>query len=235
MVCSFAMPSNCVWLPIIFYTCVKETMLFSFPAIALAWKWQIAFLPEDIHLKNKLGDWMIKNYWTRLCYRQITIFCDNRVQYLLIDWTSRFEPISLFKWPPLMVHVRGHLSKLYQKLFPKQNSSQSIKPPAENKTWHLVWSFMASWLVLVPPLEEGGGLAYFSPKTLWRRIQVIKKEIKLHVFTTHQEWKTVTLFSRIPQPPWINSNAVSMYLLTLYFTLINVQNVSHQPLMLDAK
>ena len=30
MVCSCAMPSNCVWLQIIFYSCVKETMLFSF-------------------------------------------------------------------------------------------------------------------------------------------------------------------------------------------------------------
>ena len=34
MVCSCAMPSNCVWLQIIFCTCVKETVLFS--AIALA-------------------------------------------------------------------------------------------------------------------------------------------------------------------------------------------------------
>ena len=30
MVCSCAMPSNCVWLQIIFCTCVKETVLFSF-------------------------------------------------------------------------------------------------------------------------------------------------------------------------------------------------------------
>ena len=30
MVCSRAMPSNCVWLQIIFCTCVKETVLFSY-------------------------------------------------------------------------------------------------------------------------------------------------------------------------------------------------------------
>ena len=30
MVCSCAMPSNCVWLQIIFCTCVKETVLFSY-------------------------------------------------------------------------------------------------------------------------------------------------------------------------------------------------------------
>ena len=30
MVCSCAMPSNCVWLQVIFCTCVKETVLFSF-------------------------------------------------------------------------------------------------------------------------------------------------------------------------------------------------------------
>ena len=30
MVCSCVMPSNCVWLQIIFCTCIKETVLFSF-------------------------------------------------------------------------------------------------------------------------------------------------------------------------------------------------------------
>ena len=35
MVCSCAMPSNCVWLQLIFCTCVKETVLFSFLRLLL--------------------------------------------------------------------------------------------------------------------------------------------------------------------------------------------------------
>ena len=38
----------------------KGNRAFLLLAIALAWKWQIASLPKDIHLKNKLGDRMIK-------------------------------------------------------------------------------------------------------------------------------------------------------------------------------
>ena len=61
MVCSCAMPSNCVWLQIIFCSCVKETVLFSFLRSLLRVKWQIASLPKDIHYwKSKLSDRMIK-------------------------------------------------------------------------------------------------------------------------------------------------------------------------------
>ena len=38
----------------------KGNRAFLLLAIALAWKWQIASLPEDIHKINKLGDRMIK-------------------------------------------------------------------------------------------------------------------------------------------------------------------------------
>ena len=47
MVCSCAMSSNCVSLQIIFCSYVNHAFLLR--AIALAWKWQIASLPEDIH------------------------------------------------------------------------------------------------------------------------------------------------------------------------------------------
>ena len=61
MVCSCAMPSNCVWLQIIFCTWMcKGNRAFLLLAITLAWKWQIASLPKDIYLKNKLGDRVIK-------------------------------------------------------------------------------------------------------------------------------------------------------------------------------
>ena len=60
MVCSCAMPSNSVWLQIIFCSCVKKTVLFSFLRLLLREKWQISSLPKDIHQKNKLGDRMIK-------------------------------------------------------------------------------------------------------------------------------------------------------------------------------
>ena len=63
MVCSCAMSSNCVWLQILYCSCVNENTHFSLSlplslslslplAIALAWKWQIA----SQVIKNKLGD-----------------------------------------------------------------------------------------------------------------------------------------------------------------------------------
>ena len=62
----------CVWRQMIFCTCVKETVLFS---IALAWKWQMASLPEDIHKKNKLGDRMIKQLLNSVIakYRDLSV------------------------------------------------------------------------------------------------------------------------------------------------------------------
>ena len=53
MVCSCAMPSNCVWLKCLAASNIllmrKGNRAFLLLAIALAWKWQIASLPEDIH------------------------------------------------------------------------------------------------------------------------------------------------------------------------------------------
>ena len=45
-------------------------------AITLAWKWQIALLPKDIHFpKSKLVDRMINNYLTRLSQNIVICHC----------------------------------------------------------------------------------------------------------------------------------------------------------------
>ena len=60
MVCSRAMPSNCVWLQIIFCTFVKETMLFSFLRSLLRENGRSLCFPRIFFEKNKLSDRMIK-------------------------------------------------------------------------------------------------------------------------------------------------------------------------------
>ena len=51
---SVAVLYNCVWMQIIFCSCVNETTLFSFLRSFLREKLQIVSLPEDIHEKTKL-------------------------------------------------------------------------------------------------------------------------------------------------------------------------------------
>ena len=59
MVCSSTMPSNSVWLQIIFCSCVKETVLFSFFDRSCV-KMADRFASQGYSLKSKLGDRMIK-------------------------------------------------------------------------------------------------------------------------------------------------------------------------------
>ena len=54
------MPSNCVWLQIIFCSCVKETVLFSFLRSLLSENGRLLRFPRIFIKKNKLGDRMIK-------------------------------------------------------------------------------------------------------------------------------------------------------------------------------
>ena len=70
LVCSCAMSSNCVWLQIIFCSCINETRLFSFLHSLLHEKWQIA--SRGYSLKNKLSDQMIK----QLLNLVIAKYCD---------------------------------------------------------------------------------------------------------------------------------------------------------------
>ena len=60
IVCPCAMPSNCVWLQIIFCTCVKETVLFSFLRSVLRENGRSLRFPRIFIKKNKLGDRKIK-------------------------------------------------------------------------------------------------------------------------------------------------------------------------------
>ena len=60
MVCSCAMPSNCVLLQIIFCSCVKETLLFSFFRSLLRENGRSLRFARIFIKKNKLGDRMIK-------------------------------------------------------------------------------------------------------------------------------------------------------------------------------
>ena len=60
MVCSCAMPSNSVWLQIIFCSCVKETVLFSFLRSLLRENGRSPRFPRIFIKKNKLSDRMIK-------------------------------------------------------------------------------------------------------------------------------------------------------------------------------
>ena len=74
MVCSYAMPSICVWLQIIFCSCVQETALFSFLRSLLRENGRSLRFPRIFIKKTN-------NYWTRLSQNivicQITIFCST--------------------------------------------------------------------------------------------------------------------------------------------------------------
>ena len=70
MVFSCAMPSNCVWLQIIFCSCVKETVLFSFLQSLLHENGPRMFIKKD-----KLGDQMIKQLLNSVItkYRDLSV------------------------------------------------------------------------------------------------------------------------------------------------------------------
>ena len=75
MVCSCAMPSNCVWLQIIFCTCVKETVLFSFLRSLLRENGRSLRFPRIFIKKtNSVIEWQ-NNYWTRLSHNIVICQC----------------------------------------------------------------------------------------------------------------------------------------------------------------
>lgn len=90
-----------------------------------------------------------------------------------------------------MVHVRGHLFKLYQNLFPKQKrlsvNQTSRREKNLAKIGMVIYGELTGSCSPTGGRWRGRGGAYFSPETLWRSVRVIEKEIELHVFTTHQE------------------------------------------------
>ena len=92
MVCSCAMPSNCVWLQIILCTCVKETVLLSFLRSPLRENGRALRFPRIFIKKNKLGDQMIKQLLNSVVakYRDLSvsrrsIICRSRRLRQIID------------------------------------------------------------------------------------------------------------------------------------------------------
>ena len=101
MVCSCAMPSNCVWLSvwlqIIFCTCVKETVLFSFLRSLLRENGRSPRFPRIFIKKNKVGDRMIKQLLNSviaksrdLSVSRRSIICRSRTIDLLATDKSRY-------------------------------------------------------------------------------------------------------------------------------------------------
>ena len=99
MVCSCAMPSNCVWLfvwlQIIFCTCVKETVLFSFLRSLLCENGRSLRFSRTFIKKNKLGDRMIKQLLNSVIakYRDLSVsrsICLSRIDPLATDKSRYF-------------------------------------------------------------------------------------------------------------------------------------------------
>ena len=84
--CSCAMSSNCVWVQIIFFSCVKESTLFSFLRSLLRANGRSLHLPK-IFIKKQtrwsndktqlLNSVIAKYRYLSLSRRQITIFCST--------------------------------------------------------------------------------------------------------------------------------------------------------------
>ena len=93
MVCSFAMPSNCVWLQIIFCTCVKETVVFSFLRSLLRENGRSLRFPR-ISIKRNTR-WSNDKTIIELGYRKISWF----VSVSQINWSARHWQITIFAQP----------------------------------------------------------------------------------------------------------------------------------------
>ena len=98
MVCSCAMPSNCVWLQIIFCTCVKETVLFSFLRSLLRENGRSLRFPRIFIKKNKLGDRMIKQllYPVIAKYRDLSVSRRSTIYLSRNNWSARHRQITIF-------------------------------------------------------------------------------------------------------------------------------------------
>ena len=101
MVCSCAMPSNCVWLQIIFCTCVKETVLFSFLRSLLRENGRSLRFPR-IFIKKQTR-WSNDKTIIELGYRKISWFISvSQINYLpqpsasANTWSVRHRQITIF-------------------------------------------------------------------------------------------------------------------------------------------
>ena len=98
VVCSCAMSSNCVWLQIIFFLWVNETLLFSFLRLFLRKKGRSLRFPKMV-VKNRLGDGMIK----QLLNSVIAKYCDLPVSRTSIICLS-LRPRQIIICSPLTNH-----------------------------------------------------------------------------------------------------------------------------------
>ena len=97
MVCSCAMPSNCVWLQIILCTCVKETVLFSFLRSLLSENGRSLRFPR-IFIKKQTR-WSNDKTIIELGYRKITWFVTvSQINYLPKpnNWSAHHWQMTIF-------------------------------------------------------------------------------------------------------------------------------------------
>ena len=106
----------------------KGNRAFLLLAIALAWKWQIASLPEDIHWKNKLGDRMIKQLLNSVVakYRDLSvshrsIICLSLRLRQIIDLLATDKSRYFAQPRPIIVYCRDHsvnnVNYMYMSIF----------------------------------------------------------------------------------------------------------------------
>ena len=104
MVCSCAMLSNCVWLQIIFCSCVKETVLFAFLRSLLPENGRLLRFPRIFIKKNKLGDWMILGYHKISWFVSVSQINNWSARHYYLsqpsalanNWSARHKEITIF-------------------------------------------------------------------------------------------------------------------------------------------
>ena len=101
MVCSCAMPSNSVWLQIIFCSCVKETVLFSFLRSLLRENGRSLRFPR-IFVKKQTR-WSNDQTIIEPGYRETSWFVSvSQINYLpqpsasANNWSARYRQITIF-------------------------------------------------------------------------------------------------------------------------------------------
>ena len=101
MVCSCAMWSNCVWLQIIFWSCVKETTLFSFFRSLLR---ENGSFP-NIFIKKQTRWVNDKTIITR------------KVLHFRLSLVSKVRVFGTRKWPNVLVHLFGGRDVMWKTLY----------------------------------------------------------------------------------------------------------------------
>ena len=130
MVRSCAMPSNGVWLQMIFCSCVKETVLFSFLRSLLSENGRLLRFPRIFIKKNKLGDRMIKQLLNSVIakYRDLSvsrrsIICLSLRLRQIIDLLATDKSRYFAQPRPIIVKYRQFL---YITVLPRSDDANVI-------------------------------------------------------------------------------------------------------------